>query len=66
MHRRGLDLGLHALVVIEPLKGSPESVTETIAGRTHFTWTPLTTAMGQIRAGQLLALAVSTGKRWFP
>ena len=46
-----------------PLKGSPESVTETIAGRTHFTWTPLTTAMGQIRAGQLLALAVSTGKR---
>ncbi|HEY3076577.1 MAG TPA: tripartite tricarboxylate transporter substrate binding protein [Burkholderiales bacterium] len=46
-----------------PLKGSPESVTETIAGRTHFTWTPLTTAMGQIRSGQLLALAVSTGKR---
>ena len=46
-----------------PLKGSPESVTETIAGRTHFTLTPLTTAVGQIRGGQLLALAVSTGKR---
>jgi tripartite-type tricarboxylate transporter receptor subunit TctC len=46
-----------------PLKGSPESVTETMGGRTHFTWTPLTTALGQIRGGQLLALAVSTGKR---
>ena len=46
-----------------PLKGSPESVTETMGGRTHYTWTPLTTAMGQIRGGQLIALAVSTGKR---
>src|SRR2546428_7110531 len=46
-----------------PLKGSPESVTETMGGRTHYTWTPLTTAMGQIRSGQLLALAASTGKR---
>ena len=46
-----------------PLKGSPESVTETMGGRTQYTWTPLTSAMGQIRGGQLLALAVSTGKR---
>src|SRR5438128_9302137 len=46
-----------------PLKGSPESLTETMGGRTHYTWTPLTTAVGQIRGGQLLALAVSTGKR---
>ena len=46
-----------------PLKGSPESVTETMGGRTQFTWTPLTTAVGQIRAGQLLALAVSTARR---
>src|SRR2546427_11132267 len=53
--------GIDALHV--PLKGSPESVTETIAGRTHFPWPPPPTAMGQIRAGQLLALAVSTGKR---
>ncbi len=34
-----------------------------MGGRTHYTWTPLTTAVGQIRGGQLLALAVSTGKR---
>jgi tripartite-type tricarboxylate transporter receptor subunit TctC len=53
--------GIDALHV--PLKGSPESVTETMGGRTHYTWTPLTTAIGQIRGGQLLALAVSTGKR---
>jgi tripartite-type tricarboxylate transporter receptor subunit TctC len=46
-----------------PLKGSPESLTETMGGRTQFTWTPLSTAVGQIRGGQLLALAVSTGKR---
>jgi tripartite-type tricarboxylate transporter receptor subunit TctC len=46
-----------------PLKGSPESLTETMGGRTQFTWTPLTTAVGQIRGGQLLALAVSTARR---
>ena len=46
-----------------PLKGSPESLTETMGGRTQFTWTPLSTAVGQIRAGQLLALAVSTASR---
>jgi tripartite-type tricarboxylate transporter receptor subunit TctC len=46
-----------------PLKGSPESLTETMGGRTHYTWTPLSTAVGQIKDGRLLALAVSTGKR---
>ncbi len=46
-----------------PLKGSPESLTETMGGRTQFTWTPLSTAVGQIRGGQLLALAVSTAAR---
>ncbi len=46
-----------------PLKGSPESVTETMGGRTQFTWTPISTAAGQIRGGQLLALAVSTPQR---
>lgn len=46
-----------------PLKGSPESLTETMGGRTQFTWTPLSTAVGQIRGGQLIALAVSTAAR---
>jgi tripartite-type tricarboxylate transporter receptor subunit TctC len=53
--------GIEAVHV--PLKGSPESLTETMGGRTHFTWTPISTAVGQIRGGQLLALAVSTPKR---
>jgi tripartite-type tricarboxylate transporter receptor subunit TctC len=46
-----------------PLKGSPESLTETMGGRTQFTWTPISTAAGQIRGGSLLALAVSTPQR---
>ena len=46
-----------------PMKGSPESLTETIAGRTQYTWTPLSTAVGQIKEGRLLALAVSTAQR---
>jgi tripartite-type tricarboxylate transporter receptor subunit TctC len=46
-----------------PLKGSPESLTETMGGRTHYTWTPLSTAVGQVKDGRLLALAVSTAKR---
>ena len=46
-----------------PLKGSPESLTETMGGRTQYTWTPLSTAVGQIKDGRLLALAVSTAKR---
>jgi len=53
--------GIEALHV--PLKGSPESLTETMGGRTHFTWTPISTAAGQIRGGQLIALAVSTPRR---
>jgi len=46
-----------------PLKGSPESLTETMGGRTQYTWTPLSTAVGQIKDGRLVALAVSTEKR---
>lgn len=46
-----------------PFKGSPESLTETIGGRTQFTVTPLSTAAGHIKEGRLLALAMSTPKR---
>jgi tripartite-type tricarboxylate transporter receptor subunit TctC len=38
-------------------------LTETMGGRTQYTWTPLSTAVGQIKDGRLLALAVSTAKR---
>src|SRR5436189_1074761 len=54
-------VGIDAVHV--PMKGSPESLTETIAGRTQFTWTPLSTAVGQIKEGRLLPLAVSTPRR---
>jgi tripartite-type tricarboxylate transporter receptor subunit TctC len=54
-------VGMNAVHV--PMKGSPESLTETIAGRTQFTWTPLSTAVGQIKEGRLLPLAVSTPRR---
>ena len=40
-----------------PLKGSPESITETMGGRTQYTWTPLSTAVGQ-----LAALARTSGR----
>ena len=53
--------GIDALHV--PFKGSPESLTETMGGRTQFTWTPLSTAAGLIKEGKLLALAVSTPRR---
>ena len=53
--------GIDALHV--PFRGSPESLTETMGGRTQFTWTPLSTASGLVKEGKLLALAVSTPKR---
>jgi tripartite-type tricarboxylate transporter receptor subunit TctC len=53
--------GIDALHV--PFKGSPESLTETMGGRTQYTWTPLSTAAGLIKEGKLLALAVSTPRR---
>jgi tripartite-type tricarboxylate transporter receptor subunit TctC len=34
-----------------------------MGGRTQYTWTPLSTAVGQIKEARLLALAVSTAKR---
>ena len=46
-----------------PFKGSPESLTETMGGRTQFTVTPLSTAAGHIKEGRLLALAMSTPRR---
>ena len=46
-----------------PFKGSPESLTETMGGRTQFTVTPLSSAAGHIKEGRLIALAVSTPKR---
>ena len=46
-----------------PFKGTPEAITETMAGRISWFFAPLVSALPQIRAGKLQALAVGTNKR---
>lgn len=56
-----LATGIDAVHV--PFKGSPEAITETIAGRIDYFFAPLVSALAQLRSGKLQALAVGTGKR---
>ncbi len=46
-----------------PLKGAPEMITETMAGRTQFGTVGISAAQSAIRDGRLVALAVSSRKR---
>jgi len=46
-----------------PFKGSAEAVTEVIAGRVDYYFSPVAPVIGQIRQGQLLALAVGSSRR---
>ena len=46
-----------------PYKGAPEALNEAMAGRVHFAFSPILVAAGQVKAGRVLALAVSTSKR---
>ena len=46
-----------------PYKGSPEAITETMAGRVDYFFAPLVSALPMIKSGKLLALAVGTTKR---
>ncbi|MET0507289.1 MAG: tripartite tricarboxylate transporter substrate binding protein [Burkholderiaceae bacterium] len=46
-----------------PFKGSAEAVSEVIAGRIDYYFSPIAPVIGQIQAGQLLALAVGSPKR---
>jgi tripartite-type tricarboxylate transporter receptor subunit TctC len=46
-----------------PYKGAPEALNETIAGRVQFCFTPVLVAAGQVKAGKVVALAVSTATR---
>jgi tripartite-type tricarboxylate transporter receptor subunit TctC len=46
-----------------PYKGAPEALNETIAGRVQFCFTPVLIAAGQVKAGKVIALAVSTAAR---
>jgi len=53
--------GIRAVHV--PLKGTPPILSETMAGRVHFSWVPSLSSIGLLKDGKLLALAVSTPKR---
>ncbi len=46
-----------------PYPGSPQAVEDVIAGRTLMTFSPASTVVGQIAAGNLRALATTTTKR---
>jgi tripartite-type tricarboxylate transporter receptor subunit TctC len=46
-----------------PFKGSPEALTEVLAGRADFYLCPVAPVLPLISEGKLLALAVSTNKR---
>jgi tripartite-type tricarboxylate transporter receptor subunit TctC len=46
-----------------PFKGGPEAITEVVAQRVDFLFTPVLAALPLIRDGKLLGLAVSSSKR---
>ena len=46
-----------------PFKGSAEAVTEVMAGRVDYYFSPIAPVIGQIRNGQLVPLAVGSSKR---
>lgn len=46
-----------------PFKGSGEAVTEVLAGRVDYYFSPIAPVIGQIKEGQLLALAVGSPQR---
>ena len=46
-----------------PYKGGPEVVTDLLAGRIQGYFSPASTVMGHVRAGKLVALAVTDAKR---
>jgi tripartite-type tricarboxylate transporter receptor subunit TctC len=46
-----------------PFKGSAEAVTEVVAGRVDYYFSPIAPVIGQIRAGTLVPLAVGSSRR---
>ena len=46
-----------------PYKGVPEVMTDTATGRVHTSFAPIGNALGMVRDGRLVALAVSTSAR---
>jgi tripartite-type tricarboxylate transporter receptor subunit TctC len=50
-------------VVHIPYKGTPEALTDTMAGRVTYFFSPISAALPNVREGKLLALGVSTARR---
>ena len=50
-------------VVHIPYKGTPEALTDTIAGRVTYYWSPISAALPHIKDGKLIPLAVSSSQR---
>ena len=50
-------------VVHIPYKGTPEALTDTMAGRVTYFFSPISAALPNVREGKLIALGVSTSKR---
>jgi tripartite-type tricarboxylate transporter receptor subunit TctC len=46
-----------------PYKGTPEALTDTMAGRITYFFSPISAALPNVRDGKLIALGVSTAKR---
>ena len=46
-----------------PYKGAPEALNEAATGRIHFNFSPVLVSAGQVKAGRVVALAVSTARR---
>ena len=46
-----------------PYKGTPEAITDTMAGRVHYMLAPPLTALPLIKSGRVAALAVTTAQR---
>ena len=53
--------GIEALHV--PMKGAGEIVTEIAAGRSDFAWVPVSAALGMVKTGRVVALAISSKTR---
>jgi len=50
-------------VVHVPFKGIPEALSETMTGRVHFFMAPIANAVGPVKDGRLVGLAVSSRER---
>jgi tripartite-type tricarboxylate transporter receptor subunit TctC len=46
-----------------PYKGSPEAMTDVMAGRVHYLLSPVLSAVPLVRSGRLIALGVTTAQR---